>query len=290
MGFTDKCDIFASFHEDAFNNLIRHVSRQRPSLFNYATEFIAKRPQLLCEKIDVHPIVGKRNNPLVTIIDPLPVPGTDYGLNFCLQLVNVQLDFHPGDEFQLPPELAPLGKQRFALRLRACAGLGCPPDDYLDRLIPPPEDPNRKPNPAGATGGKDDRQDDKTPKPLTPIPSPRLICFCLEAFVVGSMSVETYYDKPFLEMNLIGFEIVDIKPEGLENGIECYVRTTLKLAVLPNLRILLEQTVLDLKEYLDNFKNSIFVTLKPTPAPGTVPNNPAIEDDQVKIFVNMEVS
>jgi hypothetical protein len=242
----------------------------------------------LCEKIEAHPIVAKRGNPLVTVIDPLPIPGTEYGLNFCLQLVNVQLDFHPGDEFQLPPELAPLGKQRFALRLRACAGLGCPPDDYLDRLIPPPENPNKKPN-RDATG-QDDRQDDKTPKPLIPIPTQRLICFCLEAYVVGSMSIETYYNKPFLEMNLVGFEIVDIKPEGLENGIECYIRTTLKLAVLPNLRIMLERTVLDLKDYLDNFQNSIFITVKPTPTSASLPNNPAIEDDQVKIFVNMEVS
>lgn len=293
MGFTDKCDIFASFHEDAFNNLLRHAMRQRPSLFNYATKAIAGKPQTLCERIDVHPIVSKRGNPVVTIVDPLPIPGTVYGMNFSVQLVDLRIDFHPGNQFNLPPELAPLGKQRFALRLKACAGIGCPPDEYLDRLIPPPEDPNKKTkNPNQPFGEAKDQRDEreKTPQPLIPLPTGGLICFCLEAFIVGSMSFETYYEKPFLEMNLGGFEIVDIKPEGLENGIECYVKTMLRLAVLPQLRILVEATVLDLKDYLDNLKKSVIIKIKPTPGSADVPNNPAIEDNQVRIFVNMEVS
>ncbi len=289
MGFTDRCDLFASFHEDGFNNFLKHLMRQRPSLFNYATAAIANKPELLCERIKPHPIVGKRGNPLVTIMPLLPIPGTNFGLNFSVQLVDIELDFHPGDKIQLPPQLSPpLGKQRFALRMKACAGLGCPPDDIVNRLIPPPDDPNKKPKDHKEQRPEDERE--KAPKPLITIPNDRLICFCLEAFVVGSMSIQTYFDKPFLEMNLIGFEIVDIKPEGMENSIECYVKTMLKLAVLPKMRILLEQTVLDMKEYLDNLKKSIFITLIPTPAPADVPNNPAIEEHQVKVFVNMEVT
>ena len=289
MGFTDRCDLFASFHEDGFNNLLRHLMRQRPSLFNYATAEIAKKPELLCEPIILHPIVGKRGNPAVTIMPPLPVPGTDFGLNFCIQLAEIQLDFHPGDKFALPPQLSPpLAAQRFALRLKACAGLGCPPDDILNRLVPPPENPDKKLKDERENRSRDESE--KPARPLIPLPSGRLTCFCLEAFVVGSMSIQNYFGKPFLEMRLIGFEIVDIKPEGMENSIECYVKTMLKLAVLPKMRVLLEQTVLDMKEQMDNLKKSIFITLKPTPVGPGVLNNPAVEEHQVKVFVNIEVT
>jgi hypothetical protein len=107
MGFTDNCDIFASFHEDGLNRIIDHVKRQRPSLFNYATTNVAENRELLCKAIEPHPIVSIRNNPLVTIVDPLPVPGTNYGVNFAVQLVKLRIDFQPGDEFNLPPELNP---------------------------------------------------------------------------------------------------------------------------------------------------------------------------------------
>ncbi len=288
MGFTDRCDLFAAFHEDGFNRILGHVMQQRPSLFNYATAQVLSNLELLCEVIKPHPIVPKRSNPLVTLIDPLPVPGTNYGINFAVQLTEVRLDFHPGDEFALPPELTPpLGAQRFALRLKLCAGIGCPPEDLIDKLVPPPPDPNKE--------SKDRQRDNdsrgaETPKvPLTPLPTRKLTCFCLEAYLVGRMVITQYFGKPFLEMKLVRFEIVDIKPTELENGIECYVGTMLRLAVLPKLRILLEQTVFDIKKSLDNLKKSIFVTITPTPAPGTVPNNPAVEDDQMKLFLNVEV-
>ena len=77
MGFTDNCDVFASFHEAGFNRIVGHVERQRPSLFNYATAGLATDTSRLCEVTRPHPIVGVRTNPLVTIVDPLPIPGTE---------------------------------------------------------------------------------------------------------------------------------------------------------------------------------------------------------------------
>ena len=282
MGFTDKSDIFASFHEDGFNRLLRQVKLQRPSLFNYATAEILGNPELFCQAIPTHPIVHKRGNPIATLVDPLPLPGTRFGLNFAVQLAEVRLDFHPGTQFALPPELAPpLAPQAFALELELCAGLGCPPDRIVDRYVPPPPDPRQK-------GGQDDRG--KPPTPLVPLPTGQLICFCLRAFVVGRMVIRNYYGKPYLEMQLVGFEIVDIQPAELESGLECYARTMIRLAVLPQLRILLEQTVLDFKSYLDNLKKSVFVKIAPTAAPAVVAHNPAVEEDQVKLFLQVEVS
>ena len=38
MAFTDESDVFGSVHEDGINLVVRHLMRQRPSLFNYATK------------------------------------------------------------------------------------------------------------------------------------------------------------------------------------------------------------------------------------------------------------
>jgi len=275
MALTDHCDIFASFHEDGFNQIVHHIQRQRPSMFNYATREIASDPRRLCEAISVHPIVGVRGNPLVTIVDPLPIPGSDYGVNFAVQLVDLRIDFHPGDEFPLPPQLAPpLAPQRLAIQLKICGGLGCPPREVVDHLIPPPRvRPERKPE-----RGAD------PPHVVTPLPFRELTCFCLQAFVVAGIRVRNYDGKPWLEPFLDGLEIVDIRPEGLENAIECYIALMLKLVVLPQLRILLEMAPLDI------IKDKVSVSLHPVPTSAAVPNNPAIEDDQLKAFIKLEVS
>ena len=49
MALTDDCDLFASLHEDGLNKVVRHVMRQRPSLFNYATPDIIANRELWCD-------------------------------------------------------------------------------------------------------------------------------------------------------------------------------------------------------------------------------------------------
>jgi hypothetical protein len=273
MAFTDHCDIFASFHEDGFNRIVEHVQVQRPSLFNYATEALARDPRRLCQVVRPHPIVGIRGNPIATIVDLLPVPGTDYGLDFCVQIRDVKIDFHPGNTIALPPELRPLNPQRLALSVRVCAGIACPPAELLDRLVPPP-----------VTSVKDVREDrDRQPPPLTPLPFRELRCFCLDAFATAGIRIKFYGGKPYLEPFLEGFEIVDIRPEGLESALECYIGTILRLSVLPGLRVLLEMTPLDI------IKDKVRLSLGPMPTSPQLPNNPAIEDDLLEAFVKVEV-
>ncbi|MEX2016185.1 MAG: hypothetical protein WD873_06060, partial [Candidatus Hydrogenedentales bacterium] len=200
MAFTDHCGIFSSVHEEAFNLIIAHVRSQRPSLFNYATAAIAEKPELLCAAIEAHQIVRDRGNPTMTTVDPLPVPGSDYGLNFAVQLVDLRIDFHPGDEFALPPELSPpLPAQRLAIKLKFCGGIGCPPRDRLDEFIPPPTD-RRFP---------DLKLGDKLTRPtpanaLMPLPTTELICFCLEAFATGGFRTITHNQVPYLELVMDG--------------------------------------------------------------------------------------
>lgn len=276
MAYTDKCDIFASLHEAGLNRVLARVRAQRPSLFNYATAAVASNPELLCRAIEAHPIVLARNNPLVTIVDPLPIPGTNYGVNFAAQVTNLRLDFHPGDEFNLPAELTPpLKPQRLALKLTVCGGIGCPRPDIVDKLIPPPEP-------------KEDRKSAKPPLVLLPVQ--RLNCFCVDAYATGGIRIAQYYGQPYLEPFLEGFEIVDIKPEGLENSLECYVTLLLRLSVLPGLRILLKHAPLNLTQgAADLFPTPTNVALSPVPTSPGLPYNPALEENQLKAFIKAEV-
>ena len=83
-----------------------------------------------------------------------------------------------------------------------------------------------------------------------------------------------------------GLEIVDITPDGLENALECYLRILCRLVLMPRLRVPLEKFVLDLFQLPNAGAN---VHLVPTPITPAVPHNPAIEDDQVKVFMDLVV-
>lgn len=265
VALTDNCDLFGSVHEDGVNLVARHVMRQRPSLFNYGTAQVAANRKLWCERVDVAPDVLNFADPIMTVVPPLPVADTGYGVNYSLQITKAEIDFHPGNVITLPSELSPpLANQHFAAHAEVCGGIGCPPKEIVDRLPPP------RPTPKG--------DEDRPPKPLTPLPTRRLECFCLEVFVVGHVEVDGDDLVPMLD----GLEIVDIKPDGLESSLECYLELLIKLAILPQLRVAIPTFVFDIL-------NLATVTLTATPISGAVPNNPAIEDHQLKAFVDVAV-
>src|SRR5262249_24342860 len=143
MALTDQCDLFGSVTEDGFNKLVEHVMRKRPSLFNYSTAWVAADwRKRLCQTPEVAPEGLKRQNPVVTVEDPIPVLGSGglYGLNFAVQLRKLRIDLHP-QTIGLPAELGQLGEQRFVLVAEACAGIGCPNKRALEEFPPAPYPP-----------------------------------------------------------------------------------------------------------------------------------------------------
>ncbi len=286
MAFTDNCDVFGSVHEDGLNLIGRHLMQQRPSLFNYGTQMFAVNPGLLCRKIEAHPEVTRRGNPLITVEDPLPLLGTDglLGVNFCFQLTKLELDIHRGNIISLPPELSPpLGTQRMALHAEVCGGIACPDkriqDYYGDTFEHPPiklpgqdeKDPTGK------------REEDRERGPIVPIPGREVECFCLQLFAIVHMEVLRTPTGEQLAVRLDDVEIVDIRPEGLENSLECYIAATLRVGILPRVRIALDTMIFE----MGNFAT---LAISPTPTSGAVPSNPALEEDQIKVFVNVGVS
>jgi len=65
----------------------------------------------------------------------------------------------------------------------------------------------------------------------------------------------------------------------------------LRLGVLPRLIMPMESLVLDITRMLQDNGTAIgqHVTLVPAAVPADVPANPAVEDDQLKVFFNLKV-
>jgi hypothetical protein len=266
MALTDNTDLFASVDEDGINLVARHVMRQRPSLFNYGTAWVAALPsRRLCQPVDAAPDVTSRNNPLLTVMDPIAIPLTNnaYALDFCLQITQAQVDLHPADVVALPPELSPLPDQRLAVHGRACGALGCPSARALATLPPPPKE-----RPAQPTVIHPD--DDA------------MTCFCLDFFAVAGAAISGTGDLE-VSATLDRVELVDLAPAELESNLECFLEVLIVLGLLPNLRVGVRTLLLDILAQLPGLALSV-------PGPPGVPHDPAIEDDRFKLFLNLEVS
>jgi len=291
MAFTNHSNLFAAVHENGINTTIDQLMRQRPSLFNYATLiFTQALSTKFCQPITPPPGGG----PLFTVEPQLPVLGAPrpLGLDWCLQLSNVSIDLHPGNTLTLPPELGPpLGPQHFALHLRACFGLACPDDVTVENLAAEMEalvaaNVLRAAAPAAPP----------TPTDGQPVPSANVICSCLDVFGVGHFEWGAVAGLPgqYLKTRLDNLEIVDLvtnPPSNLEDMLECYLRTVLRLGVLPRLIVPMQNLVLDITRMLQNNGTAIgqHVSVVPAPVSAGVPNNPAVENDQFKVFFNLKV-
>lgn len=290
MAFTDNSDLFGSINEDGINRAARHIMRQRPSWFNYGTALFLTRPELLCARIVAHPSVLQRGNPLITVEDPLPLLGSDgtLGLNFCAQLTKARIDFHPGNAVPLPPELAPLSAQRVALYAQVCGGIGCPRRDITSGDRPPISTHERPPLKGGGREAAPERPPDpeRPRRPPIPLPFDRLTCFCLDLFAVCHVEVVGSPGQQRVTGRLDGLEIVDVEPNGLESTIECYLATLVQIVLLPRLSILLDTFVFDIP--VEGITNAT-VTVSATPTSAAVPNNPAVEADELRVFIDVEV-
>jgi hypothetical protein len=306
MAFTDRSDLFAAVHENGINATIGQLMLQRPSMFNYATILFtqALRPQL-CVPINTPPGGG----PLFTVEPQLPVLGAPrpLGLDWCLQLSNVSVDLFPGNTLTLPPELDPIGSQQFALHLRACFGLACPDDQVVENLAAEmeaavaasmlPASPTTGPA-TGPAGGGGVQPALAAPAVraagVQPVPSANVLCSCLDVFGVGHFEWGAVAGIPgqWLKTRLDSLEIVDLvtnPPSNLESMLECYLRVVLRLGVLPRLIVPMQSLVLNITKMLQDNDTSIgqHVTLVPAT---DVPANPAVEDDQLKVFFNLKVN
>ena len=273
MGYTDNCDLYAAVHEDGINLVAEHVMRQRPSWFNYGTQYVSDHPQLACSQV-AHTIdVTHDNNPLFTVVSPIPILGADsppVGLNFCVQLVKAQVDFHPGNIVTLPAALnPPLAAQHLAMHVKICGGMDCP-SEFLKGFLPTPT-------------SYGDVTNVRPPKEVVP-PTRKLLCFCLDAYLVAHVAVQLVGGKPSLVGIVDSVDVVGIEPKGLSDNINCYLKTAFELLLKEKLIFPISTMLFDLP-----LLSLATITAQLTPNP-PIPNNPAIEDDQLKVFITLTVA
>jgi hypothetical protein len=271
MAFTDNCDLFGAVHENGANRAIRDIMLQRPSMFNYATADVAANRELWCKPIKFTSDVIHYNNPLFTVMPPIPVIGVDsppVGLSFIVQVPQVEIDFFPGNVIKLPQELQPpLANQHFALHINVCGAIGCPDDKEIESVPV-----------VSQTAGLAEKQ----PPPQVHLRG-ALKCFCLDVYVIGHFERAFIKGQECILGKVDDMDIVDIKPDELEDNLICYVRTALNLTLRQKLAIPLSTFFISFPLF-----GMGSVTLSPTPNP-PIPNNPAVEDDQLKAFITMTV-
>jgi len=285
VALTSNSDFYVAIHDAGINRIVKHLMRQRPSLFNYGTSLLLRNPDMLCQDVDVSPEVLRAGNPIITVLDPLPVIGTSLGLNYSVQLTKGEIDFHPSNAISLPPELnPPLANQRLGIHFQVCAGIGCP----TGRLLLPgrfaaSELTTVKLSASNIRIPTSDIPGISLPgREITVLPTSKLECFCLDFFATCGAGITGFVGNQKIQPRVDGIEIVDLKPEGLENGIECYALLALNQGIIPTLADSISTLAFDTIN-LPNNMGKIRAS-----ASTTVPNNPAIEQDQLKAFVNIE--
>jgi hypothetical protein len=257
MTYTQNSDLYIAVQDAGINRVLHHVMVQRPSLFNYGSILPAVNPRPVCREIPADPRVVRAENPLLTEMAPLPVIQTPITLDFIVQMTTGALDFFPGNVFSLPPELnPPLTDQQFAVHFQVCAGLICQP---RMRVWPPIRRRGRE--------GKRDTEID---------------CFCLDLFATGGCGVAGLPGQQSVAMNVAGIEIPELKPEGMEEAIECYALLALNRGILPKVGDAIAAVAFHAIN-LPQGMGSLLLS-----ASTSVPHNPAVEDNQFKAFVDLD--
>jgi hypothetical protein len=276
MALTNNSPIFARFHESGFNTIINEMMLQRPKLFNYATDAVL-RYNSLCSPIVIDPILDSMGIEKCTVVDKLPIiglTGASDGIDFCAQIAELKIDFQPSNQIQLPPELGSLTLQEFSLKGRFCAGISCggvirsvKPNRRLEDLKTVKENSSRK---------SDDLKDVQgTGLIFRPFfETLNMMCFCLDLFA----KVVLVRENSFLKLKLVGIELQDISPLGLENSMECYLKQVLDSVIFPKMKLALSDLV---------FNAGSYFSIGLSPISAAIPSNPNISNDNISLFINL---
>jgi hypothetical protein len=262
-------DLYGAISDNAVNRIIDHLHARAPYLFNYVAPSIKLLTDaqgnftgivdnwVVCSDVAPDPPPGV---PRYRRIPPFQLPGIAVKLPCSIQLIQLTVDFHPGDIVTLPDELnPPLAEQRFAIEATVQFGLACVPAAAVAF-------------PGFRTFGA---QIPLTQLPVLPVDS--LTCFILQIFAVGHLTVDPGGGAQQIKMEVDGLDIVQIQPSGLEEAVECYLIAMLKGAILPGIVLALQTIPI----------HSLGLTsVTPTLTAG-LPNNPAVEDNELRVWLDL---
>ena len=209
-------DLYAAITDDAVNRIINFLHARAPYLFNYVAPTIKAQYDdkgrfigfvdnwLTCSDVAPDPPPGV---PRYRRIPPFSLPGVAVKLPLSIQLIDVNIDFHPGDILTLPNELnPPLQEQRFAVQAIVQVGVACIPEAAVK---PPIQQYYTHDVPTSQL-------------PVLPVES--LVCFLVQIFATGHLYMVPQPGPPpkqDIKLAVDGLEIADIAPGGLEQAVEC---------------------------------------------------------------------
>lgn len=284
MSLTEHSDVMGRFQESAFNTILNEFMLQNPATFNYATAKV-KTNNRYCSPIAVNPILNAMGIDKCTVVPKLPIIGStnsNLGMDYCAQIKELKVDFNPSSTIQLPPELGGLAIQQFALKGKFCAGLACgqvisnwvEKDLFISEVKGNIKNiKTNKKTVKGKLTKKDLLQIDKG-LVFAPLDFFKMNCFCLSLYA----KVVLVQEGGFLKLKLVGIELEDIAPLGLENSIECYLKQMLDNVVFPKLKIAIQDFAFDAASYF---------SVGLTPTSSNVPFNPNISNNYLSIFLNI---
>ena len=252
MPYTQNCSIFAAIGEAGINIAIQDLMAQRPALFNYATGAFLAPNYPLCNPIPAVGDVTKYHNPIFTLIQaPAVGPLAAGSLDFCAQIISLKVDFSPFNSITLPADMAAAVKpQQFALQASIAVGLSC-----------------TRPNTAQ-----------------------HLDCFTLTFYAIGAAGLSGPTSAQILSAQLVDLETAGVGPPGLQDALNCLILDLVNANILPAVKLSIQSLTLSLKNQLNtNSPNAVIsVFAVPPVAAGPVPNNPALQNDQVQVFVEVQ--
>jgi hypothetical protein len=256
--FTKGCDIYFAVHENGINDVMNRAMKFLPSFFNF-TDVLSSSSSSACVQIGPDPTVAARGDPLLSRILP---PASIYA-PFVVPLQQSPLQLTPLS-INLPN---PLG---YVLQL-ATMQVDFNPSNAiaLPSSVPHPLPSQNLAIRAKVAAG------------MTCPSSQELSCFSLDLYAEFALKGAS---AQFLGMKMNALEIAGLKPDGLSDIIECYTEY-LANQVFSWLSLQVNNLVSGPLPF--NSLGGVVKELQVSPA--TVPNesNPAVEGDQLKLFMDV---
>ncbi|MEM7703937.1 MAG: hypothetical protein AAF358_00200 [Pseudomonadota bacterium] len=197
------------------NDISQMLMLLRPELFNHATPLFRRHPELLQREIQVHPDLAQHGDKLLSRQDTLPLLSTsgEFGVEYCFQIAELQLDPHP----RVQPALLEPNAQpcQLGLVIRISGSVMCAPAEGSDAAQQPHG-------------------------------------FTLDLFATACASWIGPSHQRQLSIALGALEIADVDSDTVsssDSGSACYVLTTLKVGMLPRIRMALESMAFELGQF-----------------------------------------
>jgi hypothetical protein len=120
------------------------------------------------------------------------------------------------------------------------------------------------------------------------MPIDKLECFCMELFATADSRFGGQAGNQQLNFDIDGIGLRNLAPAGLGKSIGCYLRILMDRVVLPQLSDVVSEAAFRTQVLPSLYENSGSLgTIKISAA--TAPaHNPAVEDEQLKLFLNLD--